>query len=244
MDGPEQATDEVRQMDVPVYNMTGDQVGSMTIDEGSLGGEVNPRLIKQAYVRYHSNRRQGSARTRSRGQIKSSNKKLVRQKGSGRARHGNRTVAQFRGGGRAFAKTRTREDFRQSMPRKMRRQANRNAMLAKLIDGEVKVLESLELSEPGTRRIVEALKALGVDRSALVAVSSRVDRARNVQLSCRNMDEVRTCRAADLNCFEMLNNRYLVIAKEDLEAWLTGPSSQTDKGTRGDPMDARGEESR
>ncbi|RMD60188.1 MAG: 50S ribosomal protein L4, partial [Planctomycetota bacterium] len=75
-------------METPVYNKKGEQVGSLSIDERSLGGAVNPALIKQAYVRYHANLRQGSARTRNRSQVEGSTRKLYRQKGTGRARMG------------------------------------------------------------------------------------------------------------------------------------------------------------
>ncbi|MFG0286441.1 MAG: 50S ribosomal protein L4 [Phycisphaerales bacterium JB039] len=229
-------------MDVPVYNMQGSEVGKISIDAGALGGEVNPALIKQAYVRYHANRRQGSARTLSRGMIEGSTRKLYKQKGTGRARHGDKNAPLFRGGGHAKAKRQTREDYRLDMPKKMRRKANRNALLAKLVDGEVKVVDRLELSEPRTRAFTDFLKAVGVDRTALVALSPDPARSRNARLSARNIDGVSLCRADQLNCFEMLNSRYLVIEQGDLEAWLSGPSSQTGKDAKLAPMGAGAQE--
>src|SRR5690606_29910919 len=121
------ASDEGRHMDVPVYNMQGEQVGTMPIDEASLGGEVNPALIKQAVVMYHANLRQGSSKTKTRSEVEGSGKKIYKQKGTGRARHGDKYAPQFRGGGHAKAKNARREHFRQDMPKKMRRKANRNA---------------------------------------------------------------------------------------------------------------------
>ena len=121
-------------MDVTVYNMQGAEVGTLKINEADLGGVVKPALIKQAYVRYHANLRQGSARTRSRHAVEGSTRKIYKQKGTGRARHGDKQAPIFRGGGHTFAKTRGREAFRQDMPKKMRRLANRNALLAKLVD--------------------------------------------------------------------------------------------------------------
>lgn len=216
-------------MDVPVYNMKGQEVGSMSIDEQSLGGTVNPALIKQAYVRYHANRRQGSARNKSRGEVHGTTRKMYKQKGTGRARHGSRKPQIFKGGGVTFAKRRTREDFRLEMPKKMRRQANRNALLAKLVDGEVKVIDSIAVDTPKTRTFVDFLAALGVDRTTLVALSGDGGKSKNAMLSARNVPDVTICRADQLTCFEMLNHRYLVIAREELEAWLSGPSSQTGK---------------
>jgi len=223
-------------MDVPVYNMQGKEVGKLSIDEQALGGSVNPALIKQAYVRYHANLRQGSARTKSRGMIDYTTKKMYKQKGTGRARHGDKAVNIFRGGGRAFAKTKTREDYRLDMPKKMRRKANRNALLAKLVDGEVKIIDSLSMSKPATKDFVALLDGLGVDRASLVALSPDAEKSHNARMSARNIGDVSLCRADQLNAFEMLNHRYLVIGKDELEAWLSGPSSQTDKNAKVEPM--------
>lgn len=225
-------------MKVPVYNIQGSEVGSITIDEKSLGSTVNPSLIKQAYVMYHANTRQGSARTKKRSQIEGSTKKMYKQKGTGNARHGDRKVAQMRGGGHAHSKKRTREDFHLDMPKKMRRKANRNALLAKLIDNEVRVMDSLSLATPKTRDFADMLKALKIDRTALLALSADGDKSRNVLLSARNVGDVATCRVDQLTCFNMLNNRYLVISKDDLEGWLKGPSSQTGKEAKVSPMGA------
>ena len=216
-------------MEVPVLNKQGQQVGTYVIDEADLGGEVNPALIKQAFVRYHANRRQGSARTKSRANVEGSTRKLYRQKGTGHARAGNARTPIRRGGGHTFAKSKRREDFHLDMPVKMRRKANRNALLAKLIDNEVKVVDDLSFATPKTSEFRQLLAALGIDRSCLVAVSAD---NRNAGLGARNIDGVTLCNSQSMTCFEMLNSRYMVIAKADLEAWLTGPGSQTGKGNK------------
>lgn len=223
-------------MDVPVYNMQGDEIGQFSIDEQSLGGTVNAPLIKQAYVRYHANLRQGSARTKNRAMTAYSRKKLGKQKGGGRARHGDRNVHIMRGGGMAFNKTRGREDYHLDMPKKMRRKANRNALLAKLVDGEVKIIDSLQLEKPQTKAFKGLLEKLGLNRTSLVALSNDPEKSANARLSARNLEDVSLCRADQLTAFEMLNHRFLVIGKDELEAWLTGPSSQTDKSAKTEPM--------
>jgi large subunit ribosomal protein L4 len=220
-------------MDVAVYNMQGNEVGKLTIDEQALGGRVNPALIKQAYVCYHSNLRQGSARTKNRREVEGSTRKLYRQKGTGNARHGDKKANLFKGGGHGHSKKRTREDFRLDLPKKMRRKANRNALLAKLVDNEVRIVDSMTMAEPRTRAVSDFLKALKVERSALLAVATDNE---NIRRSARNIDDVTVCNATQLTCFEMLNHRYLVIAKADLEAWLSGPSSQTGKDAKINPM--------
>lgn len=223
-------------MDVPVYNMQGQEVGQMSIDETALGERLNPTLIKQAYVRYHANLRQGSARTRTRSEVSGSGAKIYRQKGTGRARHGDKRPPQFRGGGHSFAKKQRREDFRLDMPKKMRRKANRNALLAKLLDSEVKVVDRIEMATPRTKDIISMLGALRVEKSALLALSGDPERSASARFSARNVEGVTLCRADQLNCFEMLNHRYLVIERDELQAWLDGPSGQFDKNAKADPM--------
>jgi large subunit ribosomal protein L4 len=223
-------------MDVPVFNMQGAQVGKLSVDEASLGGEINPALIKQAYVCYHANLRQGSSRTKNRGAVSGSTKKLYAQKGTGNARRGDRKSNLLRGGGHAHSKKRTREDYRLAMPKKMRRKANRNALLAKLIDNEVRVVDSLKLASPKTRDFTTFLEALKIDRTVLVALSTDEGVAENARLASRNLESVSICRADQLTCFQMLNNRYLVVSKADLEAWLAGPSSQTGKDAKISPL--------
>ena len=219
-------------MQVPVYNMQGQQVSTLNIDEQSLGGEVRPALIKQAYVMYHANLRQGSARSKRRHEIEGSTRKIYKQKGTGNARHGSRSANLFRGGSHAKAKTRTREDYRQDMPKKMRRKANRNALLAKLVDNEVRIIDRIDFPQVKTRAFADFLAALKIDRTALVALSGDPEKSRNARLSGRNHEEATLCRADQLTAFELLNHRYLVIEKADLESWLSGPSSKIDKSAK------------
>lgn len=227
-------------MQVPVLNMQGKEVGKITVDEASLGGEINPALIKQAYVHYHANTRQGSARTKNRHEVEGSTRKIYRQKGTGNARHGDRKANLFKGGGHGHAKKRTREEFHLDLPKKMRRKANRNALLAKLVDNEVRVIDRIEFGEPKTRAFLEFLRAIKADdRTALVALGMDGDTARNAILAGRNVETVSIERCDQLTAFNMLNHRYLVITKADLEAWLSGPWSQTGKDAKIAPLGAK-----
>ncbi len=223
-------------MNVPVLNMKGATVGQLAIDAETLGGEINPALIKQAYVMYHANTRVGTSKTLNRENVEGSTKKIVKQKGTGGARHGDRKVPHFRGGSHAHHKQRVAEDYHKSMPKKMRRKANLNALLAKLIDNEVKVIDTLALGGPKTKDFSMFLDAIKVDRSALVAVGIDND---NVRKSARNLESVQLVPANQLNAFDLLNNRYLVIAKSDLEAYLAGPWSQTTKDAKLNPKGAK-----
>ncbi len=206
-------------IEVPVYNKTGKQVDTLAIDEGLLGSEVRPALLKQAYVMFHANRRQGSSRTKSRGMVEGSTKKMFRQKGTGNARMGPKRVPHRKGGGVAFAKTKSKDEFRLDMPKKMRRLANRNALLAKLVDNEVKCIDDLSFDAPKTRSFQAVLESLGIDRSCLVALDPS---NRNAALSARNLAGVNLIRIDQLNVFELLNSRYLLVAKSSLQAFLDG----------------------
>jgi len=206
-------------IDVPVYEHSGKQIDTIKVDETLLGGEVRPALLKQAYVMFHANLRQGSARTKSRGMVAGSTKKLYRQKGTGNARAGARRTVLRKGGGVAFAKTKERESYRLDMPKKQRRLANRNALLAKLVDGEVKVIDALDFDAPKTSTMHDILSAVGIDRSCLLALHRD---NRNGALSARNLAGVTTIRAEQLNVFELLNHRYLVIDRGSFEGFLDG----------------------
>jgi large subunit ribosomal protein L4 len=218
-------------IELPVYDKKGKRVGKLAIDEGALGSEVRPRLLKQAYVMFHANRRQGSARTRGRSEVDGSTRKLFRQKGTGNARMGTRRTGIRRGGGVTFAKHKPREAYRQRMPKKMRRLANRNALLAKLVDDEVKCVDDLTFEAPRTRDLKSVLDAVGVNRTCLIALNPA---NRNAALSARNLPDVSTSRITQLNAFELLNHRYLVVDKASLQAFLDGSAWTADpaKGER------------
>jgi len=213
---------------LPIYDNKGKQVETLDIDEAQLGAEVRPLLLKQAYVMFHANRRQGSARTRGRGDVDGSTRKLYRQKGTGNARAGARRTNIRRGGGVAFAKTKKREEFRLRMPRKMRRLANRNALLAKLVDDEVKCFTELNFEVPRTAQLKTQLDAVGINRTCLLAVNSD---NRNAALSARNLPDVDAIRIPQLNAFDLLNHRFLVTDKASLQAFLDGSAwADSDKG--------------
>src|SRR5262245_13154780 len=137
-------------IELPVYDKKGKQVETISIDEEQLGGVVRPALLKQAYVMFHAGQRQGSARTKNKGRVAGSTRKLYAQKHTGNARMGQVRTNVRRGGGVAFAKIKEREHYRLAMPKKMRRLANRNALLAKLADDEVRCLADLHLEAPRT----------------------------------------------------------------------------------------------
>ncbi len=222
-------------IELPVYDKNGKQVETISIDEAQLGGVVRPALLKQAFVMFHANTRQGSARTKNRGRVAGSTRKLYAQKHTGNARMGQVRTNTRRGGGVPFAKVKEREAYRLTMPKKMRRLANRNALLAKLADNEVRCVTDLRLETPRTADLQAVLQAVGIDRTCLLALDGA---NRNAALSARNLADVDTVRIEQLNVFELLNHRYLVVDKASLVAFIDG-SAWAGHDARADSTAAR-----
>ena len=206
---------------IPVHNISGEQVGSVDINEELLGGEVRSILLKQAYVRYHANRRTGTARTKNRADTAYSTRKLYKQKGTGNARRGSAGTNVMRHGGHGFAKR--PKSWRQGMPTKMRRLANRNAILAKAVDSEIKLIDKLAFDKPSTKQFNSLLAALKVDRTCLVALA---DTRSNEGRSAANLENVNIIQVDQLNVFDLLNHRYLLADKEAFEAYIAKVSAK------------------
>lgn len=204
-------------IELPILDLHGKKIDVLKIDESTLGGEIRHALLKQAYVTTHTNQRQGSARTKGRGSVNGSTRKLYNQKGTGNSRVGASRIPGRKGGGVAFEKTRDRDAFRTQMTRKMRRLANRNALLAKLVDNEVKCFAALDFKAPKTSDFAKMMEAVGVNRTCLVATDKT---NRNALLSARNLANVHVCRIDQLNAFELLNHRFLVVDKAALVSFL------------------------
>src|SRR6476469_2542280 len=156
-------------IEVPVFNQAGQKVDTVQVDESKLGGEVRTNLLKQALVMYHANQRQGTVRTQARGEVAGSTRKMFRQKGTGNARTGGIRNPIKKGGG--HAKQKRPKDWRQALPKKARRLATQSALLSKLQSNDVRVVDQLALEQPKTRLVVQMYKALGIDRSCLLALS-------------------------------------------------------------------------
>jgi len=207
-------------LEVPVYDTDGKQVETIEVDENDFGGFVNEDLVKQAVVTYQANRRQGSAATRSRGQVAGTTKKAYKQKGTGRARRGSLRTPVMVGGGRAFAKS--PRDHSKRLPRKMRRKALESAILAKMLGEDLMVLKGLSVTEPKTQVMAGILKNLKINRSCLLALSERDP---NVYLSSRNIADLTVRTAGELNAHDVATRQKMIVTSEALAA-LTAKESQ------------------
>src|SRR5271154_7234863 len=122
-------------IEVPIFDLTGQKVQSLQVDEAKLGGTVRKALLKQTLVAYHANKRQGTVQTLARGEVAGSTRKIFRQKGTGNARTGGIRNPIKKGGG--HAKQKRPKDWRLSMPKKARHLARNNAILMKLQSNDV-----------------------------------------------------------------------------------------------------------
>lgn len=195
-------------MEIAVRDRTGKEVGAISVADEVFGLRPHLTALHQVFVSQMANRRQGTANTKSRGEVRGSSAKIRRQKGLGRARQGSIRSPVRSGGGITFGpKTR---DYTQTIPRRLRRLALRSALSSKARDGELFVLKELDLDSPKTKDVAAVLAALEVVGSTVI-VTAEPDS--NVKLSAANLPRVITLPAAYLNVADLMNHRNLVMTE-------------------------------
>jgi large subunit ribosomal protein L4 len=202
-------------IEVPIFDQTGKKLESVQVDEAKLGGSVRMRLLKQTLVAYHANKRQGTVRTLARGEVAGSTRKMFKQKGTGNARTGGIRNPIKKGGG--HAKQKRPKDWRQAIPKKVRRLARNSAILAKMQSADIRVVDDIKLPEPKTKLMAQVYKALGIDRSCLLALNGP-DEA--LERSARNLDRTTVTLVSQLNAWDIMQNRTLLLTKAGLETIL------------------------
>ncbi|HEX5105632.1 MAG TPA: 50S ribosomal protein L4 [Pirellulaceae bacterium] len=197
-----------------VFNKSGKEVGTYEIDPAQIAPKISQQLLHDVVVMYQANRRQGTHRTKDRGEVAGTTKKMYRQKGTGNARAGSRRAAQRRGGGHVFA-LRPR-DYSYRLPKKAIQAATRMAIARKLQSEDVVVIDELALSEPKTKEIAAILKALGLKDTSTLVATAALDPV--VYKSARNIDKVTISPVAELNALAVLTPRKLLVTKAALDA--------------------------
>ena len=216
-------------MNLAVYDISGKQVGSYEIDPAELAPSVNKQLLHDAVVMYQANQRQGTFRTKNRGEVAGSTKKLYKQKGTGNARAGARRSGTRRGGGHIFAKR--PRDFGWRMPKKALRAATRMALAARLADDEVKLVSGFDLGSPKTAVVAKLLKTLGIaERTVLVSPAAHDDM---LWKSARNIDGVSVAPVADLNAWSLLQPRAVVMTTAAIDAFRASVAKVADSKAAG-----------
>ncbi len=194
-------------MQIPVYNLKGEVIDQVEISEDVFGVPFNDAVVHQAMVRQLANRRQGTASTKTRGEVSGSTGKLYSQKHTGRARRGDIKSPLLRGGGVVFgAKPRS---YRQSMPKKMRRLALKCVLSSKVREENLKAVEGFIFKKPRTRNMIDVLAALDVDSTVLIVTEHSNS---NVVKSARNLANIKVLPSALVNVLDLLSYRVLIIS--------------------------------
>lgn len=214
-------------MKVPVKNSRGEAVGEIELSDVVFGAEINQPVMHQAILRQQANGRAGTHDTKGRGEVRGGGRKPYRQKGTGRARQGSIRAPHYRKGGVVFGPH--PRDYSQAMPHKMRIQALRSALSARVASDGLIVVESLDFAAPSTRQMRELLDAVGAGRSALLVVA---DAAPTVFQSARNLERVTPVRATNVNIIGVLGHQTLIATPEALrriEEWLGRPIRKSER---------------
>ena len=199
-------------MKVFVMNMIGQEIGTAELPAVIFEANVNRDLMHQALVRQLANARRGTHKAKTRAEVNLSGAKWYRQKGTGRARHGSKKAPILVGGGVAHG-PRPRS-YVKDMPRKMRRAAIRSALSVKASGGDIILLDKLEMKQIKTKEMAETIDVLTGPRSALVLMGESDE---NVELSARNIPDVKTLHASYLNIRDVLGHQKVVIPLDALD---------------------------
>ena len=192
-------------MKVPVYSLNGEVAEQMELSEAVFAVPFNEALVHQAMVRQLANGRQGTASTKTRGDVSGSTRKLYAQKHTGRARRGDIKSPLLRGGGVVFGPE--PRSYRQAMPKKMRRLALKCLLSAKVREGNMRLVKELDIKEPKTKEMINVLSSLGIDSSALIVTA---ERALNLTKSAANLHEVKILPSSLINVVDLLSYEMLI----------------------------------
>ncbi|HUY33966.1 MAG TPA: 50S ribosomal protein L4 [Pirellulales bacterium] len=221
---------------LPVYNRTGQEVGSYELDPAALAPRINKQLLHDVVVMYQSNLRLGTSKTKSRGEVAGTTKKMYRQKGTGNARAGSRRSGIRRGGGHIFAKR--PRDWSYRLPRKAVQLATRMALASKIRDGEMVVIDELSLESPKTKEMAVILRALRCEGASVLVATAAYDV--NVYKSARNIAGVTVQPVSGLNALNVLAPRKLLVTKAALDA-IRHKSAGGLRESAGGPRESAGE---
>jgi large subunit ribosomal protein L4 len=194
-------------MNAKLYAPDGSEKGSATLPDELFGQQVHEHLMWLSVKRYLGNQRQGNAKVKAKGEVSGGGKKPFKQKGTGRARQGSNTSPLMPGGGRAFGPK--PHDFRTEMPRKQRRAALASALSLRASENAVSIVESLPFTEAKTKQMADVLKRLGLVEKRTLLVLEEANP--HVVKSCRNLKNLRTTLAHQLNAYDLLQSEAVIL---------------------------------
>ena len=193
---------------VTVYNMEGNEVGTMELNDAVFGVEVNEHLVHLAVVRQLANNRQGTQKAKTRSEVSGGGRKPWRQKGTGHARQGSIRAPQWTGGGVVFAPV--PRDYEVKMNKKERRAALKSALTSKVQENKLVVVDSLALAEAKTKEMQKVLTNLKADKALVVTA----DDDQKVVLSARNIADVQTATVNTINVYDVMKHNTVVVTKD------------------------------
>lgn len=197
---------------VTVINQLGQQVGDIELNNEIFDVEINEHVVYEVVKNQLANKRQGTQCVKNRSDVRGGGKKPWRQKGTGRARQGSIRSPQWKGGGVVFAAK--PRDYSYSVPKKVRRLALKSVLTSKVRDEEMIVLEDLKLEAINTKAAKEVLNNIKAAKKVLVVTS---DNDTTIYKSFRNLPNVATLSADNINVYDVINNDSFVVTKEALK---------------------------
>jgi large subunit ribosomal protein L4 len=210
----------------PFFTAAGKQKGEQELPETLFDGEVHEPAMWQAVKAYLANQRQATAATKTRAQVSGGNKKPWRQKGTGRARQGSIRSPQWRGGGSVFG-PRANRNFREDLPKQVKRLARRSAFNVRAQDGKVLVIEAISISAPKTKDMINLLEITGAEGNTLVLTNGA---NQNVWMSARNLDGVLIRPFGEESTYDVLWADTVIIEASALSAaQAETPSDETEE---------------
>ncbi|UCF95083.1 MAG: 50S ribosomal protein L4 [Desulfobacterales bacterium] len=196
---------------VDVQNVEGEKVSQLDLADGVFNVPVRSKVLHEVVAMQLANRRSGCASVKHRGEVRGSRRKLFRQKGTGRARRGDVKSPLLRGGGVVFGPD--GRTYAYKVPKKVRRLALKMALSSKLQENHLLVLDQLELSRVKTKDVVHVLSTLNL-QNALIVTAEKND---NLELSARNLPDVKVLRSAGLNVYDILKYHELVLLEPSVK---------------------------
>ena len=193
---------------VTVYNMEGNEVGTMELNDAVFGVEINEHLVHLAVVRQLANNRQGTQKAKTRSEVSGGGRKPWRQKGTGHARQGSIRAPQWTGGGVVFAPV--PRDYEVKMNKKERRAALKSALTSKVQDNKLVVVDSLALAEVKTKEMQKVLTNLKADKALVITAADD----QNVAISARNIADVQTATVNTMNVYDVMKHNTVVVTKD------------------------------
>ena len=192
---------------VAVYNMEGKEVDSIELNDSIFGVEINEHLVHMAVLQQLANNRQGTQKAKTRSEVRGGGRKPWRQKGTGHARQGSTRSPQWTGGGVVFAPV--PRDYSFKMNKKEKRAALKSALSSRVAENKFIVVDEIKFDEIKTKKFQEVLNNLNVNKALVVLEDGNT----NVEISARNIANVKTARTNTINVFDILKYNTVIATK-------------------------------